>query len=529
MLAVSTLVAASLKQERRRNESEVTTIKSIITLGAFVSLLFSPLGGPQIAGQNKPQPAVQEIAGLKADAGKVQLIARLEKLIPQLMNEGDVPGLSIALISNAKVFWAKGFGVRNAETRLALDESTVFEAASLSKPVFAYAVLKLIDRGQLDLDRPLSSYLSSAYLQNDGRVNLITARMVLDHTTGFQNEVTPGRPLKIHFTPGEKFSYSGEGFLYLQKVVEQITGEPLEAFMKKSVFEPLRMTSSSFVWQDKYERLKAKGYKTSGVAGQMRKPTVARSASSLHTTALDYAKFVIAIINGNGLRKETSKQILKTQVRLDETCFSCIERNSGPPSQALSWGLGWALEHTDTGDAIWHWGENNGEFQNFVMAYPKEKRGIVIFTNSGNGLSITPAIVSQAIGGSHPAFAWMGYELYNSPKKLLLRDILLRGEAAINQYRESRHSPSSAVVLNEDQVNSLGYLLLGKKRANEAIEVFRMNVEDYPESWNAYDSLGDGYLAADNKPEAVKNYQRSLALNPGNDNARQMIEKLERP
>ena len=499
-------------------------LKSTITVGLFVSLLFSLIGGRQSAGQNKRQPAVQGSA-VKTDLSKEGLVAHLEKLVPQLMSEGDVPGFSIALIRDAKVSWHKGFGVKNAETKEPVDESTVFEAASLSKPVFAYAALKLIDRGQLDLDRPLSSYLSSVYLQNDERVNLITTRMVLDHTTGFQNEVTPGRPLKIYFTPGEKFSYSGEGFLYLQKVVEHITDEPLDVFMKKTVFEPLRMTSSSFVWQDRYETLKANGYKSSGIVGQMRKPTVARSASSLHTTALDYAKFVIAIINGKGLRKETAKQILKRQVRLDESCFSCIERSSGQLSQALSWGLGWALEDTATGDAIWHWGENNGEFQNFVMVYPKEKMGIVIFSNSGNGLSITPAIVSQALGGSHPAFVWMGYELYNSPRKILFRDILTRGEAAINEYRQSRNS-SAAGVLNEDQVNGLGYWLLGKKRVKEAIGVFEMNVNDYPNSSNAYDSLGEAYMVAGNKPEAIRNYQRSLALDPGNDNARQMIQKL---
>jgi CubicO group peptidase (beta-lactamase class C family) len=504
----------------------------------FVSLLFSLIGGPQIAAQNKGQPAVQDIAGIATDLGKRQLIARLEKLIPQLMKEGDVPGLSIALIRDAKVSWHKEFGVKNAETKEPLDESTVFEAASLSKPVFAYAALKLIDRGKLDLNRPLTSYLSSAYLQGDERVNLITTRMVLDHTTGFQNEVMPGRPLKIYFTPGEKFSYSGEGFLYLQKVVEHITGEPLDVFMKKTVFDSLGMNTSSFVWQVSYETLKASGHNTAGVVGQMRKPTVARSASSLHTTALDYAKFVIAVMNRKGLRKETAKQILQRQVRLDETCFSCIERSSRQLSQALSWGLGWALEHTGSGDAIWHWGENNGEFQNFVMAYPNDKTGIIIFTNSGNGFSIIPEIVSQALAGNHPAFAWMGYELYNSPAFLtrraelrpartLYEAILVRGSAALEEYRELKKTPSGTVVLSERQMNSIGYWILGKKRLNEAIEVFKTNVEDYPSSADAYDSLGEGYMVAGNKPEAIKNYKRSLALNPSNDNARQMIQKLE--
>jgi CubicO group peptidase (beta-lactamase class C family) len=442
------------------------------------------------------------------------------------MKEGDVPGLSIALIRDGRVAWHRGFGVKNADTKEPVSDSTVFEAASLSKPVFAYAVLRLADSGKLELDKPLATYLPEPYVRNDGRINLITARMVLDHTTGFQNEVTPGRPLKIYFTPGEKFSYSGEGFLYLQKVVERITGEPLDAFMKKTVFEPLGMTSSSFVWQEGYETLKANGHKPSGAVAPLRRPTVARSYSGLHTTALDYSRFVIAVMNGTGLKKETTEQMLKAQVRLDESCFSCIERSTGRLSQTLSWGLGWGLERTEAGDAIWHWGDNNGEFQSFVMAYPKEKVGVVIFTNSGNGLSIIPEIVSQITGGVHPAFTWMGYEPYNSPAKMLFRDILARGGAAISRYLESRKKHPGASVLTEGQANNLGYWLLGKKRVGEAIEVFKMNVEDFPNSSNAYDSLAEAYLIHGDKELAIKNYQRSLELNPNNTNALEILRKL---
>ena len=289
---------------------------------------------------------------LKAGSNGLQIVRSLETIIPRLMKQGEVPGLSIALIRDAKISWHRGFGVKNTDTKEPVSDSTVFEAASLSKPVFAYAVLKLVDSGKLELDRPLATYLSDLYVQNDERVKLITARMVLDHSTGFQNEATPSRPLKIYFTPGEKFSYSGEGFLYLQKVVEGVTGEPLDLFMKRTVFDPLGMTGSSFVWQDRYEKLKANGHKPSGVVVEKRKPVVAKSYSGLHTTTLDYAKFVIAVLNGTGLREQTMKQMLEGQIRLDESCFSCIERKLGRLSQSLSWGLGWALERTKSGVAF---------------------------------------------------------------------------------------------------------------------------------------------------------------------------------
>lgn len=191
-------------------------MKSVMILGLLVSVLSFLIGGRQIPGPYKYQPALQEPPKVMMVASREGSAGRLESLILQLMNEGDVPGLSIALIRDGKLSWHKAFGVKNAETKEALAETTVFEAASLSKPVFAYAVLKLIDRGRLDLDRPLSSYISSAYLPDD-RVKLITTRMVLAHTTGFQNEVTPAKPLRIYFTPGDKFSYSGKAQWFNQR------------------------------------------------------------------------------------------------------------------------------------------------------------------------------------------------------------------------------------------------------------------------------------------------------------------------
>lgn len=494
----------------------------------WLVLLFasSPWGGQRAVAQNQPRPPRKSPARLRAAAPKKGLTARLERIIPRLMEEGDVTGLSIVLIRDARVVWHKGFGVKNAETKEPVRDDTVFEAASLSKPVFAYAVLKLVDGGMLELDKPLSAYLPDAYVRDDERINLITARMVLDHTTGFQNEARPESPLKIYFTPGEKFSYSGEGFLYLQRVVEHITGEPFDTFMRRTVFGPLGMTGSSFVWRKGFEVLKANGHKISGAVAPKRRPAAARSYSGLHTTPLDYSKFVIAVLNGTGLKKETRERMLKGQVRLDESCFSCIERSPGRLSQTLSWGLGWGLEQTEAGDVFWHWGDNNGEFQSFIMAYPREKFGVVIFTNSGNGLSIIPEIVSQIAGDRHPAFAWMGYEPYNSPAKTLLRNIRARGAAAISQYRESRAKRAGAGVLNEGQVNKLGYWLLGKNRIKDAVEVFKINVEDFPNSSNAYDSLGEAYMINGDKELSIKNYQKSVELNPANTNALEMLRKL---
>jgi CubicO group peptidase (beta-lactamase class C family) len=201
---------------------------------------------------------------------------QLATLIRQLMARANIPGLSIALIEDGKIAWVGSFGVKSTKTGGKVDELTVFQAASLSKVVFAYGVLKLVDQGKLDLDTPLSKYVPE-YVRNDYRINAITARHVLTHRTGFPNWRSAGQPLAIHFKPGDRFSYSGEGFVYLQLVVEKITGLSLDAWIRQTVLDPLRMTSSSYLWQAKYDTLAASGHSSAGTPDNQFKPTAGGS------------------------------------------------------------------------------------------------------------------------------------------------------------------------------------------------------------------------------------------------------------
>ena len=171
----------------------------------------------------------------------------------------------------------------------------------------------------------------------------------------------------------------------------------------------------------------------------------------------------------------------KRRVRVDEGCVNCIGKPATRTSESISWGLGWALEDTRGGRAVWHWGDNNSQYHAFVMLYPASRAGMIVFTNSGNGHSIIPEIVSTVFGRDivHPTFAWIGYESYKSPALQFYRDVLARRMIAITEWRSSRKP-----TLNENQVNALGYRLLAKKRIREAIEMFKMNVEDYPKSAN---------------------------------------------
>ena len=152
-------------------------------------------------------------------------VAALQRELPGWMGQGAIPGLSVAIVRDGTTEWVGSFGVTDKSTARPVDDRTLFGAASLSKTVFAYAVLKLVDVGKLDLDVPLSRYYPERIV-DDARLDRITARLVLSHRTGFPNWRPNGGALRIFFTPGERFSYSGEGMVYLQKAVETIEGKP---------------------------------------------------------------------------------------------------------------------------------------------------------------------------------------------------------------------------------------------------------------------------------------------------------------
>lgn len=331
-------------------------------------------------------------------------IHALEQTVPELMQKNNVPGLSLALIRDGHIYWVKSFGIKNGDAPVTKD--TTFEAASLSKVVVAYAVLKLADQGKIDLDAPLQHYLEAPYIEGDPRIDKITARMVLTHRTGFPNWRSE-KGLTIYFEPGDHFSYSGEGFVFLAKAVERITGQSLNDFMQQMVFTPLGMSSTSYVWHQDYDARSAIGYDKDGKPQDKWKPKEANPASSLQTTALDYARFMTALLDGKGLKPDTLKQTETPQTSVQQSCtVNCFA--VAPLSTSVFWGLGVGLEKTSDGLAFWHWGDN-GSFKAYMVGYPNRKSGLVMFTNSENGLKIADAVVKAALGSDQPGLQWLNH------------------------------------------------------------------------------------------------------------------------
>jgi CubicO group peptidase (beta-lactamase class C family) len=492
---------------------------SITALGRLVDvriLLFvvasGGLAGIQVLANAQSGPATPRAAA----------VAKLQSDVPELMKQGDVPGLSIAVIRGGKVFWHGNFGVKNLKSAQPVDDNTVFEAASLSKPVFAYAVLKLVEQRKIGLDVPLTKYLPKPYIEGDARLEKITARLVLSHRTGFPNWRGDGNPLTIHFPPGERFSYSGEGFIYLQRAVEQIEGQPLNDVMNTLVFAPLGMTSSSYVWRPDFDERTATGHDSDGTPQDLWKPEEAGAASTLNTTAHDYAMFVAAIVNGVGLKSATFREMETPQIAVDPNCTNCTERTPKELSKAIFWGLGWGIQKNGGETSLWHWGDNNS-FKCFVVANPSRKSGVVMFTNSENGLAITPAVIRDATGNDHLAFRWIKYDAYDSAAMKFRQAVHEKGvEAAVQAFASSLKDGA----IPEGALNSVGYHLLGQKRTADAIRLFKLNTELHPASANTFDSLGEAYMESGDKPLAIQNYEKSLSLDPKNSNAVTQLKKI---
>jgi CubicO group peptidase (beta-lactamase class C family) len=331
----------------------------------------------------------------------------LDSKVPDLLNKYNVPGVSMAIIRDGEIVYSKAWGVQRAGEGSQIDEQTLFEAASLTKPVFAYGVLKLVRDKKIDLDKPLSEYLQEPYIKKDERIHKITARMVLSHTSGLPNwrpkflietdtgieySKSPG-PLKIQFDPGTWFRYSAEGYNYLQYVVENITEQRLDIYMRDAVLDPLGMNASIFIWEETKELSVAMPHNEEGQAvnewlWRFQKPM---AAGTLFTTVTDYARFLSAMLSTKESLHSGSPQNL-SEYDLEKMLQPQIEIGN-----QLAWSLGRGLEKHKKDWYFWQWGDNPG-FKHFAVGSRSQKFAVVIFTNGQNGENVYRPIIEAIVG-----------------------------------------------------------------------------------------------------------------------------------
>lgn len=341
------------------------------------------------------------------------LVPELERRIPQLMTEARLPDLAIAIVRDAQMAWCRGFGVADTTSGRRVDCDTVFETQSLSKPVFAYLVLKLCEAGILDLDTPLTTYTSDRILADDVRLDRITARHVLSHTSGLQNWRSDADPLRIRFDPGEQWLYSGEAYSYLQSVVTHLTGHTdpnacvtwdvkicatdFADYVKARLFVPFGMTSSEYLWNPSLTGRSALPHDADGKAMPGHRWTAieaARYGSSggLLSTPADYARFLIDVMSP---RPDDAFRLNRDS--LDEMVRPAIRVPDGERASAWAhpsaWGLGWQLFDTASGPVIAHGGDSPG-FHNFAAASITHKSAVVAMTNGAGGWQVIEQIVA---------------------------------------------------------------------------------------------------------------------------------------
>lgn len=272
----------------------------------------------------------------------------------------------------------------------------VFQAASLTKPVVAYAALRLALAGELDLQAPVSRYLPKGYVHYQhvlrrkpgdasdtvpaSTLARIPVGTLLNHSSGLPNWT--GGALAPAFEPGQRWHYSGEGYVLLQTVMEAVTGMPIAPWMDAHVFLPLGMRDSSLVWSSAYD---GRTVQANGVAGGMRWD-VPVAAASLYTTAGDYARLLAAVA--------ADERLLALAMSAPVVADKAL---------GLEWGYGWGIERTAVGPMLWQWGNNPG-FRNFAMVSPGSGDGFVLLTNSDRGMALAVPLAQQVLPMEHPAF-----------------------------------------------------------------------------------------------------------------------------
>lgn len=373
-------------------------------------------------------------AGIRRLDGTTIQPAEIDATVTRLMTAAEVTGVGIAILDHGNVSYMKAYGFRDKE-KLPLTPDSVMTAASFTKAAFAYMVMQLVEQGVLDLDKPVYQYFPkplpeySEYqdLANDPRYQRIAVRMLLDHTSGFPNWrwLEDDHALKIHFDPGSRYAYSGEGIVLLQRVVETVTNKPLEELMQQHIFHSFGMTRTSMIWQPQFETDYANGYDEYGRSLGPERRKQADAAGSMQTTLRDFTSFMQGVMAGIGLRSQTREQMLSPQIQI----FSRHEFPTLLPTTTdenkpikLSYGLGWGLYWTPYGKAFFKEGHDEG-WRNYTVCFDEQKSGIVIMTNSSNGEGIYKDLLETLQRNIFTPIEWEDFTPYNQlPRRPPLKE-----------------------------------------------------------------------------------------------------------
>ena len=513
----------------RRMNSQKTTVLLCALFFALSAAASPKPDAPDAATAARIQRIENGIAPISLGPGEAPLQINLEKL----MEVYKVPGFSVAVVDNFKIAWAKAYGVTEAGGHTPVTVHTLFQAGSISKPVAATGTLYLVEHGKLSLDENVNDKLKSWKVPDNEftKDQKVTLRRIMSHSAGLTVHGFPGyevgkpvptlvqvlngeppantAPVRVEFVPGSKQNYSGGGVTIEQLLVTDVTGEPFPEFMRKTVLAKIGMNEST------YEQPIPAAWASRTASGTRGDGTVVpgkwhiypeMAAAGLWTTPTDLAKWGIEIAlskqgNANHVLSESmTKQMLT------------------PQSEEA--GLGPFLKQGGNPDAFGHNGADEG-FQAELVTFADTGKGAVMMMNSDNGLSMSsflgPAIAKE--------YGW-NFDSHPGAFDVLWLVANVRDTAAmIKKYEEMKQS--SPKELDENVLLQIAYRLLFAGKTDEALRVFKLQVRDYPNYWNSYDSIGEAYMKAGQRDLAIQNYEKSIELNPKNQNGIDMLKKLK--
>jgi CubicO group peptidase (beta-lactamase class C family) len=389
-----------------------------VRLGAAVALgELGPAGRPAAPAltdaladrdESVRQAAARSLARLLPDDPSrppdlARVVATLDRWVPTLLAEHRVPGLAVALLQDRQLVWSRGYGLREAGGAAPVTPDTVFEVASMSKPVLALLAMQRVDEDLLDLDRPLPPG-PVPLLPGQPEARRVTARMLMSHTAGYPNWRPGGEeaegPLVLLHPPGARFTYSGEGTGVLQQALEQQAGEPLQALAERRLFGPLGLQRSSFVWTPALGAVQATGHDVEGRPLPPGRYRHAHAGYTLHSSVRDYAQLLAQVLQAvegrsSPLSQGAARAMLQPQVTLSDR--APIGRPGAARGQTVHWGLGWSLNTTEQGPIAHHSGVNRTGYCSFSQFSPERGTGLVILTNGAQGAELWARLVS-AVG-----------------------------------------------------------------------------------------------------------------------------------
>ncbi|HYL82899.1 MAG TPA: serine hydrolase [Candidatus Angelobacter sp.] len=482
-----------------------------------------------------PEERIHAIETTAVDIPMGEKEAPLRLSLLQLMELYKVPALSIAVIDDYKIVWAKGYGTIGMGSGTPVGTHTLFQAGSISKPVAATGALYLVEHGKLVLDEDVNAKLKTWKVPENEftKEQKVTLRRLMSHTGGLTIHGFPGydvdapvptlvqifngeKPantdaIRVDILPGTQERYSGGGVTIEQQMMIDVTGKAFPELMREIVLDKIGMTDSSY----EQPLPAARAAMTANGTYMDGKPVHGRwhiypemAAAGLWTTPTDLAKFAIEIANS---RHGKSNRVL-SQKLAEEMLTPVLEEA----------GLGLFVEKANPGQ-FGHNGADEG-FQALLTMNSETGKGLAIMADSDNGLNVANLVLRRVA----KEYAW-NYKFGSEMPALVIVARVRGTQAALDRYAALKNAGELAGEHAEGALNQLGYTLLYSGHEKEAIQIFQRNVQEFPQSSNVYDSLGEAYMKVGEKDLAIANYEKSLQLDPKNQNAVEQLKKLRAP